>query len=443
MHDTPSLTLFELNSLVKCAVNTIMIDGYWVTAEISDFSVRRHCYLEFVQKDIQGSGLVAKARGTIWSNDYEKIRRKFESATGSELRSGIKVMVYAHVTFHELYGFSLNITDIDPSYTLGDMMRHRQEILDNLKEQGVIDLQKELEIPVLCQRIAVISSEKAAGYGDFCNQLLNNDSGLKFYPKLFPAIMQGDKVEQTVINALDAIAADIDNWDVVVIIRGGGATADMSGFDTLALAENVANFPLPIITGIGHERDDTVLDLISNTRVKTPTAAAEFLIHHLEDTAYDLQDYGQRITSEVKRILQNEHSRIDAITAKMPVLFEVLKSKELVRIDNLQKRMETAWQMWHNSELQRLNSLVPQMRLHANAFLQAQKFSLGIIEEKLRSADPEVLLARGYCMTLSDGKIVTRAAQLAKGSKITVRFKDGNATAVVEGVESSELKVEN
>ncbi|MBO4597212.1 MAG: exodeoxyribonuclease VII large subunit [Bacteroidaceae bacterium] len=432
MHDTPSLTLFELNSLVKCAVNTIMIDGYWVTAEISDFSVRRHCYLEFVQKDIQGNGLVAKARGTIWSSDYEKISRKFVKATGCELRSGIKVMVYAHVTFHELYGFSLNITDIDPAYTLGDLAKHRQEILDNLKEQGVLDLQKELEIPVLCQRIAVISSEKAAGYGDFCNQLLNNDSGLKFYPKLFPAIMQGDKVEQTVINALDAIAADIDNWDVVVIIRGGGATADMSGFDTLALAENVANFPLPIITGIGHERDDTVLDLISNTRVKTPTAAAEFLIHHLEDTAYDLQDYGQRITTEVKRILQNEHSRIDSLTAKVPMLFEVLKTNELNRMDAMQKRIESAWQMWHNSELQRLDSLVPQLRMYADAFLQSQKYSLALMEEKQKNADPEILLSRGYCMTMLGDKIITNASQLAKGDKITVRFKDGNASATVD-----------
>ncbi|MBQ8443183.1 MAG: exodeoxyribonuclease VII large subunit, partial [Bacteroides sp.] len=275
-----ALSLYELNGLVKRSIRNSMPETYWLQAELSDVrsNYSGHCYLEFIQKDASGNNLIAKARGTIWSNIYKMLKPYFEQETGQAFASGIKVLVRVSVDFHELYGYSLTVLDIDPTYTVGDMERKRREILRQLEEEGVIDLNKELEMPLLPQRVAVISSATAAGYGDFCNQLANNPRGYGFHTQLFPAIMQGDRVEESVIAALNAIYAQLDCWDVVVIIRGGGATSDLSGFDTYELAANCAQFPLPIITGIGHERDDTVIDLVAHTRVKTPTAAAAFLI---------------------------------------------------------------------------------------------------------------------------------------------------------------------
>ena len=260
-----SLSLLELNSLVRRSLEQCLPDEYWIQAELSDVrsNTTGHCYLEFVQKDPRSNNLVAKARGMIWNNIYRLLKPYFEESTGQLFTSGIKVLVKVTVQFHELYGYSLTVLDIDPAYTLGDMARRRREILLQLEEEGVLTLNKELEMPVLPQRVAVISSATAAGYGDFCHQLQHNPGGFYFYTELFPALMQGNQVEESVLVALDRINARINEFDVVVIIRGGGATSDLSGFDTYLLAAACAQFPLPIITGIGHERDDTVLDSVA------------------------------------------------------------------------------------------------------------------------------------------------------------------------------------
>ena len=281
------LTLFELNVLVKKSITQCLPDDYWVQAEISDvrFNMTGHCYLEFVQKAPGGNNLIAKARGVIWCDTLQLLKPYFEETTGQVFVAGIKVLVKVTVEFHELYGYSLTVRDIDPTYTVGDMVRRRKEILSQLQAEGVLTLNKELEMPLPPQRIAVISSATAAGYGDFSHQLSSNSHGYYFHTELFPAVMQGNQVEESVIGALDAIMGRLDDFDVVVIIRGGGATSDLSGFDTYMLAAACAQFPLPIITGIGHERDDTVLDAVSHTRVKTPTAAAELLIHFADDAA--------------------------------------------------------------------------------------------------------------------------------------------------------------
>ena len=315
------LSLYELNALVKRSIHACLPDTYWVQAELSDVrsNYSGHCYLEFVQKEPRGNNLIAKARGTIWSNVYRLLKPYFEEETGQAFVAGIKVMVKVAVEFHELYGYSLTVQDIDPTYTLGDMARRRREILKQLEEEGVLTLNKELEIPLLAQRIAVISSATAAGYGDFCNQLEQNPYGFVFYPRLFPAIMQGERVEQSVITALDAIHACRDDWDVVVIIRGGGATSDLSGFDTYELAANCAQFPIPIITGIGHERDDTVLDCVSHTRVKTPTAAAEYLINHLHDTAKVLEDYASAVLHTISTRMERENTRLNRMVERIPM----------------------------------------------------------------------------------------------------------------------------
>ena len=275
------LTLYELNHFVRQVLEVNLDEPYWLQAELSEVKENRgHCFVEFVQKAEKNNSIIAKARGQIWASSWPIIRQHFENTTGQRLSAGMEVLVKVEVTFHEAYGYSLNIIDIDPRFTLGDIAKRRQEIIRQLQEEGVFTMNKEIELPPLLQRIAVISAATAAGYQDFSNQLQNNPHGLAFRTQLFPAVMQGAQVEQSVIQALNNIANEMEQWDAVVIIRGGGAAADLSGFDTLLLAENVAQFPLPIITGIGHEKDDTVIDLVSHTRVKTPTAAAEFIIQH-------------------------------------------------------------------------------------------------------------------------------------------------------------------
>ena len=299
---TQRFSLFELNRLVRESIESEMPDAYWVEAELSECRESRgHCYMELIQKDELSATPVAKAQAKCWANKWLAIRPYFERTTGQQLHAGMKVLLQVCPQFHEAYGFSWIVNDIDPTYTIGDMARKRQEIIQKLKAEGVFDLQKELRLPLFCQHIAVISSQTAAGYGDFCNQLADNPYGFKFETQLFPAIMQGEGVEQSIINALESIWRKAesgkrkeDSFDCIAIIRGGGATSDMSGFDTLALAENVANFPIPIITGIGHERDESILDMVSHTRVKTPTAAATLLIEHLKEVL-DIIDNSQEL----------------------------------------------------------------------------------------------------------------------------------------------------
>ena len=270
---THTVSLLELNRLVRDALELSMLGDYWVEAELADVRESAgHCYMELVQKDEFGSTPVARASAKCWRSTWMLARPHFERVTGERIHAGMKVLLQVHAQFHENYGFSWIVTDIDPTFTLGDMARKRMEIVRTLKEEGVFDLNRELSIPLFAQRIAVISSATAAGYGDFCSQLSNNAYGFDFIVELFQAVMQGEQVEQSVIAALNRINECADLFDCVVIIRGGGATSDLSGFDTLALAENVANFPLPVITGIGHERDESVLDMVANTKVKTPTA---------------------------------------------------------------------------------------------------------------------------------------------------------------------------
>ena len=277
-----TISLLELNLMVRGTIERGLPDEYWVEAELSEIRESHgHCYMELVEKDLPGNTPVARARATCWRQTWAMLRPYFERTTEQTFRAGLKVLLKVYAQFHEAYGVSWIVTDIDPAFTMGDMARKRQMIIARLKEMGVFDLNRELEIPMFAQRIAVISSETAAGYGDFYRQLTDNEYGFTFEINLFPAIMQGERVEQSIIAALDKINARCDDFDCVVIIRGGGATSDMSGFDTLALAENVANFPLPVITGIGHDRDESVLDMVANTRVKTPTAAAALLISRL------------------------------------------------------------------------------------------------------------------------------------------------------------------
>ena len=399
-----ALSLHELNGLVKQSIRSCLPDTYWVQAELSDVRINYsgHCYLEFVQKDVAGNNLIAKARGTIWNNVFKMLRPYFEQETGQTFTSGIKVLVNVSVDFHELYGYSLTVLDIDPTYTVGDMERKRREILRQLEEEGVIDLNKELEMPMLPQRIAVISSATAAGYGDFCNQLANNPRGYGSRTELFPAIMQGERVEESIIAALDAIYAQLEQWDVVVIIRGGGATSDLSGFDTYTLAANCAQFPLPIITGIGHERDDTVVDLIAHTRVKTPTAAAAFLIACMDKVADRLNEWSYRLQQGARNRLLWEYQRIERLKQCIPNV--------------VYKRIADA--------KYELLSVQRDLQMTSQQFLSIKKHRLELLQQRLNDALPEKQLARGYSITLKDGKPVKDASLLKEGDKlVTVLYR--------------------
>lgn len=417
----------ELNALIRRSVQACFPDSYWVQAELSDVRANSsgHCYLEFVQKDPSGNSLVAKARGIIWSGTYFRLKPYFESETGQAFVSGIKVLVKVSVNFHELYGYSLTVLDIDPTYTLGDMARRRREILSRLQQEGVLTLNKELELPELMQRVAVISSPTAAGYGDFCNQLAHNDFGFVFYTRLFPAVMQGEKVERSVISALDRIYREVDHWDVVVIIRGGGATSDLSGFDTYELAANCAQFPLPVITGIGHERDDTVIDMVAHTRVKTPTAAAEFLVNHLRRTAERLETFAQCVYQEVPSMLSRERERLDSWMARIPARVQMCLQREGFAQERLVKRLEMSVQACLQSERHRQELCLQRVENALSVRMQVERHRLELFSQRVKAASPDLLLKRGYSMTLKDGKAVTDASLLQPGDVVETRLAKG------------------
>ena len=411
------LTLFELNHLVRDVLECEMPDEYWVEAELSEcHESKGHCYMELIQKDERNATPIAKANAKCWASKWMLIRPYFERTTGERLRAGMKVLLKVYPQFHEAFGFSWIVTDIDPTYTLGDMARKRQEIIRQLKEEGVFDLQRELELPLFCQHIAVISSESAAGYGDFCHQLSDNPYGFQFQTQLFPAIMQGEGVSQSIISALENIynaqwsTVNGQCFDCVVIIRGGGATSDMSGFDTLSLAENVANFPLPIITGIGHDRDESILDMVSHTRVKTPTAAAAFLVDHLKGVLDTIEGAQSLITHYARQKLSTLQSQLATIQEILPKLFLAVKIRQDARIENLETRFP----------------------LLAERRLTAERHRLQLTEEKLKALDPQLLLKRGYSITLHNGKAVHNPLALKAGDEIETRLEKGTIKSIIK-----------
>jgi exodeoxyribonuclease VII large subunit len=415
--------------MVRESIECEMPDEYWVEAELSECRESRgHCYMELIQKDDLSATPVAKAQAKCWANKWLTIRPYFERATGQQLHAGMKVLLQVYPQFHESYGFSWIVNDIDPTYTIGDMARKRQEIIQKLKAEGVFDLQKELRLPLFCQHIAVISSQTAAGYGDFCNQLADNPYGFKFETQLFPAIMQGEGVEQSIINALEKIysltsrsalplgssenlSPLTSDYDAVVIIRGGGATSDMSGFDTLALAENIANFPIPIITGIGHDRDESILDMVSHMRVKTPTAAATLLIEHLKEVLDIIDNSQELITRYAQQKLSALNTQLSAFSESIPRLFSLVKTRQESKLDIFEQRMRTSIERRLTSEYHKLE----------------------LTNEKLKALDPTLLLARGYSITMLNGRAVKDASLLPPGTEIETRLAKGSVVSKVKG----------
>lgn len=394
-----TLTLLQLNEIVSELVSVPETTAVWVTAEISDFSNRRHAYLELVQKD-DNANTVAKARATIWANTFYLLDNKFRAATGQHLAAGQKVMFLVSATFHPAYGFSLNITDVNPEFTLGDRLIKRKQAIERLSAEGIINMNRELEWSLTPMRLAVISSESAAGYGDFFEQLHSNSAGLRFETALYPAIVQGSSAAASIIDALEAIAADIDCFDGVVLIRGGGATDDLSCFEDYDLAANIAQFPLPVIIGIGHERDITLLDYVANMRVKTPTAAAAWLVERATDALNRVLDLGDQIRKRVAELMVENRM--------------FLSHAELI-LKNSSKRII-------ENEKNRLQLFATKIESAASGILIREKARISADEMLLKALSPEATLMRGYTITLLEGKANFNPVELKPGDRITTLF---------------------
>lgn len=406
------ISLYELNNLVRGVIANTFTQSFWIRAEMSDVRVAQngHCYLEFIEKDSKNRNIIAKARGSIWANVFRLLKAYFESETGQAFSSGLKVLVQVSVEFHELYGYSLNVHNIDPTYTLGDQARNRALILKQLEEEGVLTLNKELELPTITNRIAVISSPTAAGYEDFCNQLENNTDGFVFYAHLFPAIMQGERTEESIISALDRIYEHVDKFDAVIIIRGGGATSELSSFDSYLLAANCAQFPLPIITGIGHERDDTVLDIVAHTRAKTPTAVAEFLIKRIQSAAIVMYELQESIITSTNRKLTEEAVFLNTLATHFSYIIKDNTKDQLNKINTFTERLKNA----------------------TKRVIQEEKHRLTNKEQFLKLISPENILKKGYTLTIRNNKIVKSSLELKEGDTITNRFYDGDVVSEVK-----------
>ena len=428
-----TITLYELNSLVRQTIEIGLPKSYWVEAEISELRENGgHCYLELIEKDKRYNTPIAKASARCWRQTWGMVKPYFENTTGQQLKAGMKVLIEVYAQFHEAYGFSWIISDIDPNYTLGDMARKRQEIIKRLKEEGVFDLNKQLDLPLFSQRIAVISSKSAAGYGDFANQLYGNQYGYYFEAELFAATMQGEDVERSIIKALNAINDRCDDFDCVVIIRGGGATSDMSGFDALELAENVANFPLPIITGIGHDRDECILDMVSHTRVKTPTAAAALLIDNLHTAERRIDDASQRIANLTSRKMEVEKLRLNRLAERLPALFGSVKDKQEARLDILQERLFRLAEIRLSNCENIVGQLEKKISLTAEHLLMVEKHRLELLEGRAQNLDPQLLLRRGYSITLVGGKALRDPSQVKQGDKIETRLEKGTIISTID-----------
>ena len=465
---TPTLSLLELNTLVGRVIEHSLSRDYWVQAELSECRESRgHCYMELVEKDPHSNTPVARAQARCWQSTWTMLRPYFERATGQVLRAGLKVRLKVRAQFHAAYGFSWIVSDIDPTFTLGDMARRRQEIIQKLRQEGIFDMQKELLLPLFCLRIAVISSATAAGYGDFAAQLA--DSPYRFETTLFPATMQGEQVEESVIRALERIyeahmsdpgappsppeggtiapacntivapsGAEGGAFDCVVIIRGGGATADLSGFDTLALAENVVQFPLPIITGIGHDRDESVLDMVSCIRVKTPTAAAQHLINHAQRTRDLIEQAGQMLTTYARNRLTMEQLRLSRLAERIPPLFSVVRSRQESRLDSLLQRLTAAIVRRTDREQQRLQTHALQLQTLNLQRLTNEHHRLELLEQRTKALDPTLLLRRGYSITMLNGRVLRDPSEARPGDELVTRLEKGHLRSRVSPAPSGQ-----
>ena len=414
-------TLSELLGQVKGALEKGLPDQYWVVAEIMELRENRHCYLELIEKSEENDSLLAKVRATIWASRYGMLRPFFEASTGTRLKSGIKILCKASVEFHAQYGLSLNITDIDPSYTLGDLARKKQEVIQRLRKEGVFDMNRELPFPLVPQHIAVISSQTAAGYGDFMETIQNNRHGFYFHATLFPAVMQGDEAPLSITSAMEEIYESDSDFDCVVLIRGGGSKADLESFNHYDLSYFITQFPLPVITGIGHERDESVADMVAHKGLKTPTAVAEFLVDQLLAFEFQLSAMLDRLSTSVRMRVQGDLSRLERYGRDMMHLSKALLFQQSEQVRQTEDRLRRELAM----------------------LLERKGEYLSQLKKRNELVDPRNILLRGYSMTLLEGKSVSSIKNIKPGSLLETRLYKGSIISKVEHTSQKNDKSED
>lgn len=400
-----SISLSQLTDRIQEVLKFSFDTPVWIRAEISELreNYNGHCYLELVEKDSNSDAILAKTKANIWSTTYRMLKPYFENSTGESLRAGLNILVAVTVEFHGVYGFSLNIRDIDPVFTIGELAARRLKIIRQLEADGIADMNKLVEMPLLPQRLAIISSATAAGYDDFMNQLRNDENQFAFYTKLFPAVMQGEQAESSIIRSLEKIYEHSELFDVVVIIRGGGATTDLACFDSYELALNCAQFPLPVISGIGHQRDVSILDMVAHSSVKTPTAAAEFLISKMKDA----ENVWKNIFSDISYLVQNK------------------TENEFRKLDQTQMRITHTLRQWVTKRSHAFETHQNRLQNSVRMQIVRQKNKLLILEKSIESHSPSYLLKHGYTITALNGKRISSIKEIKAGDKIRTFVHDG------------------
>lgn len=429
-----TITLQEFNNRIKRLLADPSVMNCWVVAETTDVRINQHCYLQLLEKSSKTGATVAKIKAIIWGNQFRFLNARFKQVTGRDIGNDMKIMVCLSVNYSPQYGLTVVINDINPEFTLGDMERQRQEILNRLTQEGIIGQNKTVPVPPVLQRIAIVSAAGAAGYGDFMKQLTDNKYGVCFYPCLFQATMQGVKTVPTVLAALDKVEQNQHLFDCVVIIRGGGGTEELNSFDNYDLARRVATFPLPVIVGIGHERDITVLDYVAGIRVKTPTAAAEHIILQAANALAHIGDLSNQVVSIARDYIARAKEQLSYYAGNLPIMAQRIIDTNTLRLQNfiqniplhVQRRIEG-----ENAQLARqkdaIKNAVAQVKMKETMRLEA-------LGDKIELLSPRKVMARGYTLTTCEGKIMTDAAQLEAGKLVTIHFRDGKVVAGTQSV---------
>lgn len=429
-----TITLQEFNNRIKRLLADPSVMNCWVVAETTDVRINQHCYLQLLEKNPKTGATVAKIKAIIWGNQFRFLNARFKQVTGRDIGNDMKIMVCLSVNYSPQYGLTVVINDINPEFTLGDMERQRQEILNRLTQEGIIGQNKTVPVPPVLQRIAIVSAAGAAGYGDFIKQLTDNKYGVCFYPCLFQATMQGVKTVPTVLAALDKVEQNQHLFDCVVIIRGGGGTEELNSFDNYDLARRVATFPLPVIVGIGHERDITVLDYVAGIRVKTPTAAAEHIILQAANALAHIGDLSNQVVSIARDYIARAKEQLSYYAGNLPIMAQRIIDTNTLRLQNfiqniplhVQRRIEG-----ENAQLARqkdaIKNAVAQVKMKETMRLEA-------LGDKIELLSPRKVMARGYTLTTCEGKIMTDAAQLEAGKLVTIHFRDGKVVAGTQSV---------
>lgn len=410
MAESQYITLRELQRRVKSALEGQFALPVWVSAEISEIKVNYsgHCYLELVEKGGDNGVPTAQARAVVWRSHYPRISGYFEAETGQRLAAGIKILAKVLVSYHELYGFSLQITDIDPSYTLGDMERQRQQTIAQLQQDGVWEMNREVPMPTVVQRIAIVSSANAAGYQDFCKEL--GKSPYRFELTLFDAFMQGAAAEESIVEALCNVATNLEKFDAVVLIRGGGSRSDLNCFNAYRLCAHVAQFPLPVVTGIGHDKDTSVADMVAHTALKTPTAVAGWLVERMTEVDGWLDYAALQLHDTTTAAMHASEVRLERLSGEVRRLSGELLTRQSLRLEHF-------------------TGLLPDA---ARDFLARQTTRLENAAELIAGRSPERILRLGFAVVRSGGKAVTSAAAVAAGEQIEIEVSDGKINATVK-----------